>query len=201
MDIGEPFLTQYRGKRASFMVKEFVPGALGGISGGAGGRERNPDLFKRREGGRVPESGRSRLRGQSLPGSLSLGLPRHASRSRPRLGFAAPPGTSRRPSVRSPEFFSGRGNPAEIRHFTPAAGGIDSDGPQAAIRMRRGSPKRSGGPERSGARSSLTPAALQGRRGIAQLLLPPISEAVPALSDFSLLPSPLCPLNKNAPTK
>jgi hypothetical protein len=28
MDIGEPFLTQYRGKRASFMVKEFVPGAL-----------------------------------------------------------------------------------------------------------------------------------------------------------------------------
>jgi hypothetical protein len=29
MDIGEPFLTQYRGKRASFMVKEFVPGVLG----------------------------------------------------------------------------------------------------------------------------------------------------------------------------
>lgn len=29
MDIGEPFLTQYRGKRASFMVKEFVTGALG----------------------------------------------------------------------------------------------------------------------------------------------------------------------------
>jgi hypothetical protein len=28
MDIGEPFLTQYRGKRTSFMVKEFVPGAL-----------------------------------------------------------------------------------------------------------------------------------------------------------------------------
>jgi hypothetical protein len=28
MDIGEPFLTKHRGKRTSFMAKEFVPGAL-----------------------------------------------------------------------------------------------------------------------------------------------------------------------------
>jgi hypothetical protein len=29
MDIGGPFLTKHRGRRTSFMVKEFVPVALG----------------------------------------------------------------------------------------------------------------------------------------------------------------------------